>query len=178
MSTQIDYKYRQNLLANAGCVYLPNDEWWKPERPLLPVTDEDIWSYVEQVLRPPEFRRDFSTFMHSVEARGDCGSSGDAWADFIVEHLTYRSTGDFFDWQQRFYDRLSLPGDPSMELSPCHCLGAEPRRTMNRLKDDMDRPAGQRAQKRHLPRLCAYAWVWKSYLARAGRPEFCEDLVR
>lgn len=173
----MERNYRNELLTNVGCIYLPNDEWWKPERPLLRETDEDVWSFVESVIGTPEFEEKVSVMMHSAQMRGDCGPRDDDWADFMFEHLTHRATGDFFDQVQIYFDRHNLIEGGKARLALLTVFGKDAGRTMNRLREKMDHRCTKHAQERHLLRRCAYAWVWKVYAARAHRPEFSEQLV-
>lgn len=167
--------YRNELSEHAGCIYLPNGEWWNPERPLLSSWDGDVWSFPREMLLGPMFECGFSAFMHSVNARGDCGVSGDAWANFIMAHLTYLAAGELFDWDTIYIDREAVAPNARVHLDVC--LGVDAGRTMDRLKSKMEKPSTRLASEKLLPRLCAYSIAWKVFAARAHRPEFCGRLL-
>ncbi len=169
----MERNWRQELDQNTGKLFAPDGTWLVPHYPLLRLSDEDVWCSPKEVLRSAWFEQQFAVFMESAVQAGHCESSGEARADFVCEHNGYRATGDFFDWRDRYVARDAEIRDTEHDGAAGSVLGAEARRTMNHLKEKVERPRRTLLPKRLMPRMAAYSWAWKVHLARAGYPEYC-----
>lgn len=146
-------------------------------------TYEDIWCDDFEWVIQPAYEQRLACILETFVNAGFCRPSGGDRYHFVLQCLSQRrTTGDLFDNNCSFIDRSAPMLDWRKDRDFCDAFPDIPRRCMNRLKDRIYQPRtrvlNQSKDDALFLRLCYIALAIKSYLARAGYPEFCAAELR
>ena len=160
----------KQLYSNKGKIWGSDGQWITPNQEILSKYNGDIWCDKQTLLTLPEYEQNLARFFESVAYAGFSNHSGSAKFNFVFQHITHRATGDLFDWNAIFIDRIASSNDEFYEQ-----FGKAPRRTFNRLKSRIDNKRSYLLHGSLTQRMALMDIARKCFLARIGYAEYCSE---